>query len=71
MKQHLKEEAFPKKKKFISNYNPDNYLKCPNAFDNKMHELYEEKGDKFTSNKKREKGKPKKFKYHQKDMLNI
>lgn len=60
LKRQLKEEAFPKKKKFISNYNPDKYLKCPNSFDNKMHELYEEKGDKFTANKKREKGKPKK-----------
>ena len=61
MKQQLKDEAFPKKKKYISNYDPENYLKFHSSFDNKMHDLYHEKGDKLTSNKKKEKGKPKKI----------
>ena len=66
MKQQLKDEAFPKKKKYISNYDPENYLKFHSSFDNKMHDLYHEKGDKLTSNKKKEKGKP-----NQKDIMNI
>ena len=63
MKQQLKEETFPKKKKYISNYNPEKYIKYNNSsFDKKMHDLYKEKGDKFMENKEIEKGKPKKIK---------
>ena len=60
MKQQLKEEAFPKKKKYISNYDPDKYLKFHSSFDNIMHDLYHEKGDKFSSNKKKRKRETKK-----------
>ena len=59
MKQQLKNEAFPKKKKYISNYDPEHYLKFHNSFDSKIHDLYHERGDKFLKNRKREKGKPK------------
>ena len=63
MKQQLKEEAFPKKKKYISNYDPGKYVKFYNSsFDKKMHDLYNEKADKFIENKEKEKGKPKKIK---------
>ena len=63
MKQKLEEEAFPKKKKYISNYNPEKYVKYNNSsFDKKIRDLYKEKGDKFMENKEREKGKPKKIK---------
>ena len=61
MKQKLKEDAFPKKEEYVSNYKPENYVKYNySSFDQKMHDLYNEKGDKFLSNKKKEKGKPKK-----------
>ena len=61
MKQKLKEDAFPKKEEYDSNYKPENYVKYNySSFDQKMHDLYNEKGDKFLSNKKKEKGKPKK-----------
>ena len=63
MRQKLKEEAIPKKKKYISNYDPQKYVKfCNSSFDKKMHDLYHEKGDKFMENKKKEIGKPKKVK---------
>ena len=63
MKQQLKEEAFPKKKKYISDYDPQKYIKFYNSsFDKKMHDLYDEKGDKFMENKEKEIGKPKKVK---------
>ena len=63
MKQQLKEETLPKKKKYISNYDPEKYVKYNNfSFDKKMHDLYKEKGDKFMENKEIEKGKPKKIK---------
>ena len=55
MKQQLKNEAFPKKKKYISNYDPEHYLKFHNSFDSKIHDLYHERGDKFLKNRKREK----------------
>lgn len=62
-RQELKEEAFPKKEQFVSDYKPEKYLKFNNSsFDQKMHDLYNEKGDKFMKNKAREKGKPKKIK---------
>lgn len=62
-KQELKEEAFPEKEEFISDYKPEKYLKFNNSsFDQKMHDLYNEKGDKFMKNKSVEKGKPKKVK---------
>ena len=62
-RQELTEEAFPKKKKFISNYDPEKYIKYNNSsFDKKMHDLYKERGDKFMEKKEREKGKPKKIK---------
>ena len=61
MKQKLKDEAFPKKEKYISNYKPENYVKYKNSsFDIKMHDLYKEKGDKYSANKIKEIGKPKK-----------
>lgn len=61
MKQKLKEEIYPKKEKYISNYKPENYVKYKNSsFDIKMHDLYKEKGDKYSANKRKEIGKPKK-----------
>ena len=61
MQQKLNEEVFPKKEKYISNYKPENYVKFPNSsFDKKMHDLYKEKGDKYSANKIKEIGKPKK-----------
>ena len=61
MQQKLKDEVFPKKEKYISNYKPENYVKFPNSsFDKKMHDLYKEKGDKYSENKIKEIGKPKK-----------
>ena len=63
MRQEIKEAAFPKKKKYISNYAPEKYIKFSNSsFDKKMHDLYNEKGDKFMENKGSIKGKPKKVK---------
>ena len=63
MKQQLKDEAFPKKKKYISDYDPQKYIKYYNSsFDKKMHDLYLEKGDKYMENKEKEIGKPKKVK---------
>lgn len=63
MKQQLKEEAFPKKKEYVSNYDPEKYVKFNNSsFDTKMHELYNEKAEKYIANKERERGKPKKVK---------
>jgi len=62
MKQKLKEEVFPKKEKYISNYKPENYVKfCNSSFDKKMHNLYKEKGDKFSLDKTKQIGKPKKI----------
>ena len=61
MKQKLNEEVFPKKEKYISNYKPENYVKFQNSsFDKKMHDFYKEKGDKYSANKIKEIGKPKK-----------
>ena len=61
MKQRLKEEVFPKKEEYISNYRPEKYVKFQNSsFDKKMHNLYKEKGDKYSENKIKEIGKPKK-----------
>lgn len=63
MKQKLKDEAFPKRKEYISDYDPKKYVKYNNSsFDKKMHDLYNEKGDKFMANKEKEIGKPKKCK---------
>ena len=63
MKKQLTEEAFPKKKEFKSDYNPEKYVKFNNSsFDKKMYDLYNEKGNKYMENKKEEKGKPKKIK---------
>ena len=60
-KEKLKEEAFPKKEKYISNYKPENYVKFQNSsFDKKMHDFYKEKGDKFSADKIKVRGKPKK-----------
>ena len=62
VKKKILEETFPKKEKYISNYNPENYIKfSSSSFDKKMHDLYKEKGDKYSANKIREKGKPKKI----------
>ena len=61
MKQKLKEEIYPIKEKYISNYKPENYYKFNNSsFDKKMHDFYKEKGDKYSADKTKEKGKPKK-----------
>ena len=58
----MKEEIYPKKEKYISNYKPENYYKFNNSsFDKKMHEFYKEKGDKYSADKTKEKGKPKKI----------
>ena len=62
MKQKLKDEVFPKKEKYISNYKPEKYIKFQNSsFDKKMHDLYKDKGDKYSANKIKEPGKPKKI----------
>ena len=61
MKQKLKEEAFPKKKQYISDYDPKKYVKYNiSSFNKKMYELYNEKGDKFMTNKEKEIGNSKK-----------
>ena len=60
-KEKLKEDVFPKKEKYISNYRPENYVKFNNSsFDKKMHDFYKEKGDKFSADKRKLRGKPKK-----------
>ena len=60
-RQKLKEEVFPKKEEYISNYKPENYVKFQNSsFDKKMHDFYKEKGDKFSADKTKLRGKPKK-----------
>ena len=64
-KQQLTEEAFPKKKEFISDYKPEKYIKfSKSSFDKKMYDLYNEKGTNYMANKEKEKekGKPKKVK---------
>ena len=68
--QQLKEEVYPKKKKYISNYDPEKYIKYNNSsFDKKMYDLYKERADQYMENKEKEKGKPKKVKISSKGYI--